>query len=44
MFEKLNAWYAKYKDQEFAKAYIRKAVVAGKITAYEYQLITGEVY
>ncbi len=44
MFEKLKAWYEKYKDQDFAKAYIRKAVVAGKITAEEYRLITGEIY
>jgi len=44
MFEKLKVWYEKYKDESFAKDYIRKAVVAGKITAAQYEAIVGEPY
>ena len=44
MFEKLKAWYEKNKDKSFAKDYIRKAVIAGKITEEEYELIVGEPY
>ena len=44
MYEKLKAWYEKNKDKSFAKDYIRKAVIAGKITEKEYELIVGEPY
>ena len=44
MYEKLKAWYEKYQTEPFAKDYIRKAVVAGKITPAQYEQITGEPY
>ena len=44
MFERLKAWYEKNKDKSFAKEYIRKAVIAGKITPEQYEEIVGEPY
>lgn len=44
MYEKLRAWYEKNRDKSFAKDYIKKAVIAGKITKEEYELIVGESY
>lgn len=44
MYEKLKAWYEKYQQEPFAKDYIRKAVVAGKISPAQYTEITGEPY
>ena len=44
MYEKLKAWYEKYQSEPFAKDYIRKAVVAGKISPAQYAEITHEAY
>lgn len=41
MFDKINGWYH---SGEWSKAWVRNAVAKGKITAEEYQEITGEVY
>ena len=44
MYEKLKSWYDRNKDKSFAKDYIRKAVIAGRITAAQFTEITGEDY
>lgn len=41
MFEKIKAWYEKH---IWTKKMVRDAVKKGKITAAEYEEITGEVY
>ena len=39
--EKVKAWYA---GGDWPKSWVRNAVAKGKITAAEYELITGEAY
>ena len=41
MFGKIKAWYD---TGAWPKDWVRNAVVKGKITAAEYEEITGEVY
>ena len=41
MFEKIKSWY---ESGIWSKEWVRNAVVKGKITADEYEEITGEVY
>ena len=41
MFDKIKGWY---ESGAWSKAWVHNAVEKGKITAEEYQEITGEVY
>ena len=41
MFEKIKSWY---ESGIWSKEWVRNAVVKGKITAEEYQEITGEPF
>ena len=40
MYEKIKSWY----PDRWNKTMVRNAVVKGKITAEEYELIVGEPY
>ena len=41
MYEQIREWY---EQGRWSKKKVRDAVIKGKITAEEYELITGEAY